>query len=436
MRSGAFAAGVALFLVTVFLQDAINPMRDKIQPSFGGKEQTKLIFQLPGPYIIASFTGMRETVAGLLWVRADEFFHEGDYESILPLVRIITWLDPHYMDVYKTGAWHLDFNICDSEERSDRRYIPPALALLREGIRNNDTTYDLPFDMGFTHYYLKIKDYGKAAYWVDRASKLPDLNPATRESPGASGLLVQRMLAHMYEKTGDIEASRKTWKTVLDRSLALAAQNPKNGVLWMGKHIAINNYNLILWRIERRKTDIYPPVDMKFEVNWVRKKPRMIVVSGKMNLISRADYLKFDPKFGVDKDSLRTRLEAILKSPYVDGARVDIQLHDIDYKPQVLEDFSWDVPKDVTIMIDSARIADGKFQAEIDMSRDPNIYAFKRKKYVLTVSFDPRGAPDFIQDRIGWHGEGLTDKKYLDTKTIPGVRMIRKQWIIDLKDLT
>ena len=69
------------------------------------------------------------------------------------------------------------------------------------------------------------------------------------------------------------------------------------------------------------------------------------------------------------------------------------------------------------------------------MSKDPHMYAFTRKKYRLTVTMDPRSAPDFIQDRIGWHGEGLTDKKYLDTKTAPGVRLIRKTWIIDRKDL-
>jgi hypothetical protein len=35
------------------------------------------------------------------------------------------------------------------------------------------------------------------------------------------------------------------------------------------------------------------------------------------------------------------------------------------------------------------------------------------------VSFNPRIAPEFVQDRFGWGGEGMTDKNFLDTKTKP-----------------
>jgi len=125
----------------------------------------------------------------------------------------------------------------------------------------------------------------------------------------------------------------------------------------------------------------------------------------------------------------------LLRSRYIDGAKINIVFSDLGYKREKLKDFRWAVPKDVTIMIDSARIADGKFEALIDMSKDPQMYAFAKKKYRLTLTFDPREAPDFIQDRIGWHGEGLTDKNYLDTKTIPGVRRIRREWVIDRADL-
>ena len=29
------------------------------------------------------------------------------------MIRIITWLDPHFIDVYETGAWHMDYNFTD-----------------------------------------------------------------------------------------------------------------------------------------------------------------------------------------------------------------------------------------------------------------------------------------------------------------------------------
>ena len=71
----------------------------------------------------------------MLWVRTDEFFHNGDYEAIMPMIRLITWLDPHQIDVYETGAWHMDYNFTDSQERADKRYIPLSIALINEGHR-------------------------------------------------------------------------------------------------------------------------------------------------------------------------------------------------------------------------------------------------------------------------------------------------------------
>jgi hypothetical protein len=69
--------------------------------------------------------------------------------------------------------------------------------------------------------------------------------------------------------------------------------------------------------------------------------------------------------------------------------------------------------------------APGSFRRDIDMSKDPKMYGFKNDSFELILSVNPRTAPDFVQDRIGWNGEGWNDRKYLDDKTVPGLRMIR-----------
>ena len=81
------------------------------------------------------------------------------------MIRIITWLDPHFIDVYETGAWHMDYNFTDTDQRSDRRYIPLSLSLMEEGIANNDNVPELYADLAFTHYFRKIGDYPKAQEW-------------------------------------------------------------------------------------------------------------------------------------------------------------------------------------------------------------------------------------------------------------------------------
>ena len=74
----------------------------------------KAIGGLNNEFLLLPLLGFREAAAGLLWVRCDEFFHSGDYDAILPLVRLITWLDPHAENVYMTGAWHLSYNFTDA----------------------------------------------------------------------------------------------------------------------------------------------------------------------------------------------------------------------------------------------------------------------------------------------------------------------------------
>jgi hypothetical protein len=77
----------------------------------------------------------------------------------------------------------------------------------------------------------------------------------------------------------------------------------------------------------------------------------------------------------------------------------------------------------------------GQFKKTIDMSRDPRMYSFAKDKYDFVVSFNPRIAPEMVQDRFGWGGEGMTDKNFLDTKTKPGLRMLRVPMTLTRDDL-
>src|SRR5688572_14985390 len=63
----------------------------------------------PDQFLFA-LVGLREFVAGILWVRADSFFDTGNYDAVLPIIRLVTWLDPKQVDVYATGMWHIAYN--------------------------------------------------------------------------------------------------------------------------------------------------------------------------------------------------------------------------------------------------------------------------------------------------------------------------------------
>src|SRR5579862_1242391 len=142
-------------ILSAFLQKAIDPTARQYHQ---GEKNLSALGGLNNEFLLLPLLGFREAAAGLLWVRCDEFFHSGDYDAILPLVRVITILDPKADNVYITGAWHMSYNFTDASERSDRRYINPSEALLWEGVRNNMEIPDIKFELGWQNYD-KIKDF-------------------------------------------------------------------------------------------------------------------------------------------------------------------------------------------------------------------------------------------------------------------------------------
>jgi tetratricopeptide (TPR) repeat protein len=538
-RNGLIATVAALAVGQGVLQGLIDPLRR--QPAI--EPVKKEVWQqtttsLPFEYSLAALSGFRQVIAGLLWVRTDAFFHSGNYDAILPMIRLITWLDPNWLDVYATGAWHLMYNFTDTDQRSDRRYLAPGLALLDEGIANNPNVYDVYKEKGWNNYD-KIKDYNAA---------IEAYQGAMANDPKADVTQVQHALAHSYERAGRIDEAIAAWKKAVELHQAImddpkASQEAK-GRARSGLASSQRNLEHIQLRKILRVDNVKPPVDAQFGVTVTRIKPRVLEVRGHWNLVGTRGK-------AFDMGSLEKPGKGILLAGPVDGARVDVRLQDQGYTMPKLKEFNANIDESVTIMqdqlstrggkmakkgelyvaagkyagsvdrnaentgvyafedpevakfnlgtvplskglgqlnaqgqlqavsvayplpygaekivyspadvpalfaklkTDTAKLAEldkknyrvaqadayqlGEYKREIDMSKDPKMYSFSRDKYDLIVSFNPRSAPDFVKDRIGWSGEGLTDKRYLDTKTMPGNRMIRNVITLTRDDIT
>jgi len=484
-RVGLAVSAIALLFVISVLQGPI----DKLRPQFRGQSplgkgrETSMLLDTSLQFFGAAAMGLREVVAGALWVRADEFFHRGQYEPIVPLVRLVTWLDPHQIDVYSTGAWHLDYNFVDSQQRSDRRYIPPAIALLEEGIANNSDIYDLYFELGWTHYLQKIRDYGKAAEWIEKAAEKPAKDPNTGEKAERPAF-VDRMLAHAYEKAGQFDKAERQWEKTIAQSESELRKRPKDPSLVLELDIAKRNLGMLLlrrgWRYgdmaayekgiryidslsgkgARQKAalegakrnfaefkgrgtvphDASPMVDADFSVTWRKVKPKVIEIQGTLALLPAEAYKGLASEcytFWYQENQAKPEAERI---KWQNGCRLRIVLADYDFdyltwKSNIRS--TWEIDKTQTIAMDEVMVRDGKFRITIDLSdpEDLSFYPFAKDKYRLLMWFTPQEAPDYIQDRIGWRGEGLTDKHCLDTTTSPGYRMIRKEFILRKSDI-
>ena len=480
---------VVLFVAIGALQTVIDPVQLKMieaekSKSDGGANE--LMVQLPGQFIVASMAGFKEVIASALWIRADTFFHKGEFEAIVPIVRLVTWLDPHNIDVFTTGAWHMDYNFVDeANSMSDKRYIPASIALLKEGIKNNPDIWDLYFELGWVHYNKKLMDYEKSLYYIKEATKRPGVDPNTgRKIPRHD--YVDHMLAHIYEEVGRFDDAIDTWQKCRKRVEKLLAQERKDihvdhnsldvidrnlALLYlrlgwrygdmdaMGKGVALakklgdrENPTLTKWAVEgveedyKRRlasgnppSDALKPLDMALEVEWHRAASRQILIKGTVNLVASSEYENLASEVFTRRYKQEVvEADANRKKLWQDGCRIFWRLEDYDYKMPDADTFDWRIDTTETVQggasSDGLYVSGGEFSEIIDFSdpRDAEMYPFTADKYRLTIWFSPQSpTPDNVQDRIGWKGEAMRDKpEYIDKDTLAGFTMLRTEFII------
>ena len=444
-RLQLLVVALLLFIPVALLQRGIDPIYQKnYAPSQSFKEGAK---NLPVEMALGAFTGFREAVAGMLWVRCDEFFHNGDYEAIMPLIRVITWLDPHQIDVYETGAWHMDYNFTDSQERSDRRYIPFSLSLLGEGIENNPDEPDLYSDMAFVHYFRKIEDFPKSAEWykkgwaVVQAKNVGDMTDPTQFDEADKGVMtVGHGLAHSYEFSGNLPAAIAQWNTVLKLHDALIKAKSSDMSETMDKTIAQKQLYELQGRLKYRPIDTAKPLNMQFAPQLVRVAPKVFVIKGTLKAVGATTF------------NLETGARTF--GPF-DGCRVEIRIQDANYHLPTIGTYTLNssVDPSVTILQDAISVRGGKIGGDqghkLDMSQDPDMYSFKAPSYTVYAYFmpnNPNDSPIQVQDRIGWLGEGLgaqsnlviSDGKTLlpgDATPIAGLRYLVKTFTLSRDDV-
>lgn len=390
-RASLISLVVLAVLQAVFSGMVVMPRynKDFVQHTQTGKGQPSLAPEM----MFLQMFGFREFLAGMLWVRADTYFESGDYDSILPIIRMTTWLDPHYIDVYATGMWHLGYNFTDEEGRSDRRYVPYALALGMEGAQNNDQTYEMFFETGWMWFHKIEDDQENSVEWFKEANKRDDMLAARRNLLGVA-----------LQRAGQLDEALKWYGELLQRAEKKLKTDNEHADRTNRDTIENNLDNLIVRMVTRgvmaqerndgtyltMPYDTQPPFDVGFSCSVTVEEPLVLRVQG---------------TWGV--------------KPV--GCRLRFILRDANYprsKPAGMDwgyttEVSLEPPQGITWMQDGLFVKNQKFNRKVDMSRDPTMYPCKEPEYVMEVFYDPRNAPAHIQDKFGWNGEGMTDQRYL-----------------------
>jgi len=409
-RTGVIVAMVALFIVSIF---AVNILAVKHQ-EYEQTPDTKTPLQALGPALL----GFRQVAASLLWVKTDDYFHEGQYEPILRMVRLITTIDPHQIDVYTTGAWHMAYNFMD------KRLIRSGLEFLEEGASNNPSIYDLYFESGWTNTD-KMKDFPKAIYWYSIASE-----KGTSDGRPLPPAFTWHQLAIAHERAGDIDGAIQQWQKTKARETKELAEKPNDFARKSNWHVSDHNLALTEWRLEHRRHLADQPLNAGLQFTISRMAPRKLRIEGTINVLdlSRVNVVFRDKNWqALDGRDPEDPIQAVDRGPSLDPMKVSDE----------------DRMRRLTLEWNDVSVRGGHFKWDLnlnkdpaDMDRDPRlIYPLASDDYEVTVTFDPRTQAPFIQDVYGWSGEGITDPKYLvidntragrvEGKTVP-LRLIQK----------
>jgi tetratricopeptide (TPR) repeat protein len=98
-------------------------------------------------------------------------------------------------------AYNIYAEVKDPNEK--QFWYDQGIKFLKKGISYNPDKYDLYFELGWT-YYNKGKDYPNAVAMLEKAIKFP--HPE----------YVNDVLAHAYEKNGQIDKAIKEWEYIRD----------------------------------------------------------------------------------------------------------------------------------------------------------------------------------------------------------------------------
>ena len=149
-----------------------------------------------GDFISQLSLGYKQVVSDLVWFSAIQYY--GDYRLdrhglnyFKGLINIVVTLDPNFTFAYEFGAMVVSEDMGHFEEGID---------ILKHGMGNNPTSWELPFEIGFL-YYLHQVNFDVAARYFDLASRMPSAPERAR-----------RFAAFVYWVAGQKESALKLWQ--------------------------------------------------------------------------------------------------------------------------------------------------------------------------------------------------------------------------------
>lgn len=202
MKRSRYIVGAAVLLLALLLllpfQSYIDARRESLELSSG----ESYLEDLPVGEFFATVAlgGFRAVAVDAIWIRLERLQNERQFYEIPSLCRLISVLQPRFVEVWLFNAWNMAYNLSHSAETLDDAYqwIVDAINFLKKGIKRNPKAWSLYWYLGNVYYHKlatlrtpttpyfrrKVKEEtGKdslehAIEWFSKAVKLEDCRPA------------------------------------------------------------------------------------------------------------------------------------------------------------------------------------------------------------------------------------------------------------------
>ena len=203
VRAGLLTTGL-LSTVALIIQFQQH-LDDRIDQ---GHAQIEQLAQLPrAEHLKPALLGYDNLGADILWLRLLQVVGQKritaeEYEWIYHALDVITTLDPKYDYAYYAGGVVLT-NLANRVDLSNR--------LLEKGFKENPTVWNIPFLLGYNHYFI-LGDAAKAAEYIAAAARLEG-GPAYL--PG----LASRMYAEANNPDTALQFLEALWRQTQDEGM-------------------------------------------------------------------------------------------------------------------------------------------------------------------------------------------------------------------------
>jgi tetratricopeptide (TPR) repeat protein len=173
-RGSILAAAFAALMITSAAAGAQGAPAAPPKHSFSNGDRTSAASPALKARKPVSQEDLAEAVLGdttqRMWIQADTHFHQGEYNHMINLGRIVVQGDPHNMEAFATSAYYLWSMGVDSTPEAKKLRNDEAVALLNDGITANPNTYYMYSEMG-TYWWIQRKDPKTAIPYFEKAVK-------------------------------------------------------------------------------------------------------------------------------------------------------------------------------------------------------------------------------------------------------------------------